>query len=105
MKRVGRFLERGSFSTSTGGQDLRNYDAHPGDLVISSELPDNGVYEVEMRYSSSCEVCNITPLRLRRIDMRYLTKRQRGSVIDISPKFSEEIEKFEERLEKILKSA
>ena len=105
MKGVGRFLGRGSFSIFPGGQDLRNYDVHSGDLVISSELPDNGVYEVEMRYAPSCKVCNIPPLRLRRIDMRYLTKRQKRFVTDISPKHSEEFQRFREELERIVKSA
>ncbi len=100
-KGVGRFLGRGRFHVSNGGDDLFKYKVSPGNLVTSKELPDNGIYEVEEVYNFR-DAGTYGPIQVRRVDMRYLTKKQRESVVDISLKPSEEIQRFEKKLEKIL---
>lgn len=101
IKGIGRYLGRESISTTTGGKDFFRYDVRPRDLVKSDKFPDNGIYEVEIVYAKSCDVCDIQPFRVRRVNMRYLTNKQRVSVTDISPKPSQELQRFRKELEKI----
>jgi len=84
-KGLGKFLRRGSKVLGIGGKDLENCDLYSGQLITSNELPDQGIYEVQqLLYKCDYPGCGHQSVRIRRVNMRYLTRNQRNTVTDIS---------------------
>ena len=93
-KGLGRFLGRGSFTVHTGGSGFISYHLKLGDLVSSCSLPDRGVYEVESSNEPcSYKRCGFQGSTVRRVNMRYLNKKQRQNIIDISPQIRGSLQK------------
>ena len=76
-KGTGRFLGRGSIVLGIERKCVS------GDLIISGQLPDKGVYEVQQTSPCANPDCSYASIRARRVDMRYLTHQQKREVIGV----------------------
>ena len=85
VKGSGRFLGRRSRVLGVGGQGLENHVLSSGQLIRADGLPDNGVYEIQGK-ATRCDYpdCGRQAVRVRRVDMRYLTKSQKQNITDVS---------------------